>query len=505
MQERTLQYWLELLIRRRSIALQVGASVFGLILLGTLLWPPVYRSTAKILVQDDRAQYLVSPDLQGNTAEKQAIVAHPVTQTDLNSEIELLTSTYLIKQALNGLPAPIAYHGPGSDVLKVFHVAMDLPAIGYNSLHSAPTLTSRDQWALMLEHHISSSAIKQSNMIEVNFKSHDPKWSRDFLGRLLNEYLEYHAHISHDPEAERFFKRQANLLRARLNASEEKLRQFEVQTGVTDVNAQKEQLVRQLSELELQNGRVQAALASNNQRVASIEAEMKTTPQQIGKETRSVQNMALQQLKPQVMEMKAERAELLSRYLPTSQRIKEIDAKIAAAQAILNREDHLEVQEKSVDLNPIWVTLDTGLESSRSNAAADQAMLKTLSGQIAALHDQINQMSTDAIAFDQLKRQVDTDREAYMSYVRKTEEARTAQALNLNKILNVSIAQPPLLPLRPEFPKVWLNLAAGLVLAALLGGLAAWWEESRDDRIFSPVTIAEVSGLSTVAILQDEA
>jgi uncharacterized protein involved in exopolysaccharide biosynthesis len=505
MQGRDLQYWLELLIRRRSIALQVGAAVFGLILLGTLLWPPVYQSTAKILVQDNRAQYLVSPDLQGSSAEKQAIVANPITQADLNSEIELLTSTYLIKDALSGLPAPVKYAGPGSNILKALHVAMDLPAIGYDSLHSAPELTGRDEWALKLEQHIASSAIKQSNMIEVSFNSRDPKWSRDFLSRLLNEYLVYHAHISHDPQAERFFEQQANILRARLDASEDKLRQFEVQTGVTDVSAQKQELVKQLSDLELQNGRVQAALASANQRVVSIQTEMKTTPQQIGKEMRSVQNMALQQLKPQVMQLKAERAELLSRYQPTSQRIKEIDAKIAAAQTILNREDHLEVQEKSVALNPIWVTLDTGLESSRANAAADQAMLKTLSSQIEALRGQINQMSTNAIAFERLKRQVDTDREAYMSYVRKTEEARTAQALNLNKILNVSIAQPPLLPLRPVFPKVWLNLGAGMVLALLLGGLAAWWEESRDDRIFSPVTVAEVSGLSTVAILRDEA
>ena len=504
MHRRDLQYWLELLARRRSIALQVGCAVFGLIVLGTLLWPPVYRSTAKILVQDNRAEYLVSPDLQDGS-QKQAVVANPITQADLNSEIELLTSTYLVKEALNGLPAPAKHGGIGSDILGAVHVAMDLPSIGYDSLHSAPKLTDREAWALKLERHLSSSAIKESNIIEVSFNSHDPQWSRDFLSRLLNEYLVYHAHISHDPQAERFFQQQAGLLQARLEASEGKLRQFEVQTGITDVNAQKQELVKQLADLELRSGQTQAAMASANRRIATIEAEMKNMPQQIGKETRSVQNLALQQLKPQLMQLKAERAELLSRYLPTSQRIKEIDAKIEAAQAIVDREDHLEVQEKSVALNPVWVSLDTSLESSRANAAADQATIAALSAQIADLRGRMNQMSTNAIQFDRLKRQVDTDREAYMSYVRKAEEARTAQALNLNKILNVSIAQPPMLPLRPEFPKVWMNLAAGLMLALLLGGLAAWWEEWQDDRIFSPVTIAEVSGLNTVAILRDEA
>src|SRR5205085_10712117 len=105
---------------------------------------------------------------------------------------------------------------------------------------------------------------------------------------------------------------------------------------------------------------------SAHEQVASLETELKATPTEIGKETRSVQNYALGQLKPQLLQLRAERAELLARYQAGSQRIQQIDAKIAAAQRILDREDHLEVQEKSVDLNPVWVTLDTSLEQAKT-------------------------------------------------------------------------------------------------------------------------------------------
>jgi uncharacterized protein involved in exopolysaccharide biosynthesis len=114
-------------------------------------------------------------------------------------------------------------------------------------------------------------------------------------------------------------------------------------------------------------------------------------------------------------------------------------------------------------------------------------------------------MVNNAVQVDRLERQVTTDKEAYLSYVRKSEEARTAQALNLNKILNVSVAQPPTAPLKPVFPKVWLNLAAALLLACTLGIGAAMWEEERDERIYSTATIGDVSGLTTVAILRDHA
>jgi polysaccharide biosynthesis protein PslE len=503
MQERNLGYWTDLLVRRRTIALEVGMAIFGLVALVTLLCPPTYRSSAKILVQSNRAQYLISPELQP-TAGNQILGVQPITQSDLNSEAELLTSVYMVKEALAGLAEPHS-QGVGSMMMSLMNLALNLPAAGYASLHHAPTVSARDALALKLSRHISADPVKMSNVLEVSFSSHEAQWSNAFLQRLLDEYLAYHAHISHDPEAEKFFNRQAALLRTRLDTSEDKLRQFEVQTGITDIRAQKQALVGRLSTLQGDAARADTNAAAAHEQVASLQGELKATPPQIDKETRAEQNIALGQLKPELMQLKAERAELLARYQPNSQRIQEINAKIAAAERILDQENRLEVREKSTELNPVWVTLDTNLEQARTTEASEEAAAKALSSQIQAVHAQINQITDSGVVLAQLERKVATDREAYMSYVRKSEEARTAEALNVNKILNVSIAEPPTMPMEPVFPVVWLNLLAGLAAAVVLGVLAAYWEEWQDDRIFSTSTIAEVSGLSTVAVLKDEA
>jgi uncharacterized protein involved in exopolysaccharide biosynthesis len=503
MQERNLSYWVDLLIRRRAIALEVGTGVFGLVALITLLCPPTYKSSAKILVQSNRAQYLVSPELQSSVATNQPLGVQPITQADLNSEAELLTSVYMVREALAGLAEPHS-QGVGSMMMNVMNLALNLPVVGYDSLHHAPAVSPRDAWALKLTRHISADPVKLSNVLEVSFRSHDAQWSNAFLQRLLNEYLAYHAHISHDPEAERFFNQQAGLLRGRLDASEDKLRQFEVQTGITDVRAQKQALVGRLSALQTDAARANTSTAAAHEQVASLEGELNKTPLQIDKETRAEQNVALGQLKPELMQLKAERAELLARYQPTSQRIEEINAKIAAAERILDQENRLEVREKSTELNPIWVTLDTNLEQAKTTESSEEAAVKALTSQIQTVQAQINQITNNAVVLAQFERQVAADREAYMSYVRKSEEARTAEALNINKILNVSIAEPPNVPLEPVFPIVWLNLLAGLAAAVILGVLAAYWEEWQDDRIFSTATISDVSGLSTVAVLRDE-
>jgi uncharacterized protein involved in exopolysaccharide biosynthesis len=338
----------------------------------------------------------------------------------------------------------------------------------------------------------------------VTFTSHDPNWSRDFLTRLVDQYLEYHAGLSADPQAEKFFNQQAQQLQAKLDASQDQLRQFEVQNGITDLPAQKQALVARLSDLLIQNNRTGAELAANREQVATLGTQLRATSERIGKEVRSVPNAALQQLKPQVMQLKAERAELLSRYQPNSQRIQEIDAKLAAAQKILDSENHLEVDEKSEDLNPVWVSVDTSLEQAKTGAAAAGATQSALQSEIQKTNAELTQMTNNGVPLERLERQVATDKEAYLSYVRKSEEARTAQALNLSKILNVSVAQPASLPIRPMSPTVWLNLLAGLVLAAGMGLGAAYWEEQQDKRIFSTASIYEASGLRTVAVFREE-
>ncbi len=501
---RDLHYWIELLFRRKNAFLETAGIIFGLVVIGTLLWPPLYQSSAKILVQDNRAQLLVSPDLQTESSQNPAIIANPVSEQDLNSEVELLTSIHLIKQAIAGLPLPKDVAGSGF-VQDTVGLALQLPNSGYRLLHASPALDARDQWALKLARRLGVSVIKRSNIIEVDFRAHDSRWAHDFLTMLLNQYQEYHAGLSHDPEAAQFFDQQAKQLNARLEDSENKLREFELKTGITSLSGQKQALVTRLSDLQIEEARDATALASAQQRVAALEQQLKTTPERINKETRSVQNLALQQLKPQVMQLEAERAELLSRYQPTSKRITEIDAKLAAAHRILDRENHLEVQEASTDVNPVWVTEDQNLAQAQTSVASLKAAHDAVGQQIDAMHQQLSEMVNNGMEIDRLSRQVATDKEAYLAYVRKGEEARAAQGLNLNKILNVSLAQPATQPLVPIFPVIWLNLLAGAALAMVAGVAAAYWEEQSDPRLYSAAAVEEASGVSTIAILRNEA
>lgn len=498
----TLEFWVEMLCRRWVVALQVGLLAFVIVALGSVLLPPTYQSDAKVLVESNRAQLLVSPGLQQDSPSQPSALSNPVNEQDLNSEVELLSSPYLIRQALDGVPER-KRSGMVATGVEYLQSILALPSSAYDALHGVPNMTPREEWANKIESKLSTSVIKRSNVIEIDFRSHDAQWSAEFLHRLLSRYLELHARISNNPEAEKFFEAQRKLLEERLNRAEETLRAAQLQTGISEVGAQQQALITQLYAAEADYRKTTAQLNAANELITNLQGQMAKTPQRQAKESKIVQNMALQQIKPQVLQLEAERAELLSRYQPTSARIREIDAKLGAAQQILQHENRSEVQESTSDINPTWATLDSDLAEARSDAASLQATQETQAKQAAALNQQLKNLASDGMEIERLQLQVESNKQAFLSYVRKGEEARAASALNRSQILNVTVVEDPVMPLEPVSPKLVLNLLAGFLLGLVFGTGAAYWAETSDPRISSVTAISQLTGLPIVAVVSD--
>ena len=502
MSMRDIQYWIEVIFRRRITIQRVTLTVVGFVAAASLIWPPMYESRSKVLVQPNAASMLMSPGVTQDSDTPRNF-ANPVTEEELNSEVEVLTNPYLIEDALESEDPP-AEGGPVHSTLQAVAAFTGIPAMLYGLLHKMPAVSDHDAEILKLESRVHVSLINRSNVVEVSFRSHDAAWCQKFLRRLMDAYLALHARLSHDPQAESFFEAQANLLRDKLRHSEEELRGAQLQTGIMSLGDQKQQSVLEYYTLDTEYRKTLSQLSGATQQISTLEDQMKSTPHYALKESRVVQNMALSQLKPQVLQMEAERGELLSRYQPSSQRIRDIDAKLDAARRILNRENHTEVQESTNDVNPTWATLDGELAQSRTQVAALGASRDALTAELARNRQRMNALTSDGVTIERLQRQVDTDKEAYLSYIRKGEEARAAEALNQRRILNVSIAQAPTDPLRPIFPNVALNFAAALAFGLMLGIVAAFFEEWRDQRIYSAQAISEYAGVTTLAVLPDE-
>jgi uncharacterized protein involved in exopolysaccharide biosynthesis len=467
-----------------------------------MLWTPTFESVAQVLVLSNRAQLVISPGLQANSAQLPA-VASPVTEQDLNSEVELLNSPALIQEAIKDIGGS-ERTGVVQMLSKLIHGVIALPETGYESLHGlrAPgTLALR---AKNLASHISVYVIKRSNVIEIGFRSHDADFSRNFLLRLLDRYIDLHVRISQEPDAEKFFQAQAQLLLNRLDRAEGKLRGVEAQTGIAQIQDQTLAVIRELYAAEAAYRSTSALLSGTRQRVVWYERELNHIPYRQAKEIKIVQNMALQGLKPQVLQLEAQRAELRTRYRPDSRKVTEINAQLDAAHSILDRENHQEVQEQSYDINPTWQTLDSDLAVARADAASLAANQSAKAEQMEDLRGQLTSLTQSKLTIDRLQLDFESAKAAYISYISRGEEARAAHALNESKIVNVRVVQAPTLPQTPESPNVKINLLAGLFLALILGLATAYWADMHDSKICATSAIDGITGLSTIVVLDDQ-
>ena len=135
--------WIEIAYRRRRVALIAGLALFGAVALVTLWLAPVYVSTCQVLIQDNRAELLVSPGLQENAPQSPSAVSNPVNEQDLNSERELITSVYLVKLVIADMQVPPSYKRTSGITMAIIKGAARLPLTGYAALHDIPQLSSK--------------------------------------------------------------------------------------------------------------------------------------------------------------------------------------------------------------------------------------------------------------------------------------------------------------------------------------------------------------------------
>jgi uncharacterized protein involved in exopolysaccharide biosynthesis len=248
-------------------------------------------------------------------------------------------------------------------------------------------------------------------------------------------------------EAEGFFNAQSDILRTKLGESEAALKGVRARLGGlagrdAEVTAEVNRLSSELSQTVVERGEQQ-------ERVAYFE-RVKAS----GGDGRIAT--------PELLQLEAQRAQLVGHYRPDSERMRDIDEQIARLRVAIRGYD--------------TVVSTTGGTSTGGNLIEARARLAALRGREEALTQQLETyrrqmelLKTDAFELTRLERQVKLDEEAYLSYVRAAEQSRLSNAIEQSKMLRLTIVEPAVVPMEPVGPRrsgiLLFGVAGGLVLA----------------------------------------
>jgi len=436
--------------QKRAIVITFWSLLAGAIL-ATILMPSDYQASTKFLIERSRIDPVVSP---GHDTES---IKTDVTEEELNSEVELIKSDDVLRQVV----VAAGLHHRSS--LRNF---VD-NALGYVGLKPTEEVKIAKS-AIRLGRELNIQLIKKSNLITVSYSSSDPKLAAKVLQCLDEAYLQKNLAVHHPQGEFQFFDQEAQAYQKNLADAENQLKAFSEQQGGVSPQLARDITLQKLNEFAANLQQTYAEIASTQTRIDSLEKQAGVTPERLTTQSSATDDaQVLQGMKNTLMSLELKRTEMLTKYQPTYPLVQEVDKQIADTRSAIANEEAKPLKAETTDRNPTYAWINEELAKAKADEAGLQARAASLKAVVEQYQETARTLEQKGIQQQDLLRQVKTDEENYLLYQHKREEARMTDALDRKRILNVAIAEQPIVPAIQTNTR-WLILLAGILLA--LGG-----------------------------------
>ena len=437
------------------------AGSFGLLLLGAMLFVVFsarYESHFKVLLRRGR----FDPVASSQPASALDFTHPDITEEELNSEVELLRDEDLLKQVAE-MAGLVAAGTPDSErPIEIEHAVRKLGR------------------RLQVE------ALKKSNLIEVSYKDTSPERASRILVSLSNLYVQRHMNLQRPPGEIQFFSQQTAESEKRLHRSEADLVHYTRVRGVASAGLERDIALQKLGEADAASRQIDLDSAETERRIASLREQIKSFPSRSVTLKRWADNpQVLEKMKTHLLELQLKRTELLTRFEPSYRLVQEVDREIAETRASIEAEALTPIRDETTDKDPNYEWARMEMERAVVQWDGLRARQSNASTQVISLRKFAQQMQSESIDQQDLVRTAKADEDNYLLYLRKSEEARIADALDEHRILNVAIVSPPGIPALPNHSLLlYFCLAFGLAIAFSIG--VAFTTEYFDPTIRTP-------------------
>jgi uncharacterized protein involved in exopolysaccharide biosynthesis len=467
----SLQDIVAIIRRRRWQIMLIFAIAMAAVVTGTLLMPKQYESRMKVLVMNKRADMIVSPeraDASGYPAE--------VSEAQINSEIELLTSDSLLRQV----------------VLRCGLGQREREKEGPIATERAVRRLQRDDLKI--------SPVRKADIIQVAYTDPDPRRAVAVLTTLTELYLEEHLKVHGTPGTYSFFNGQAEHYQGELKDADRRLADFRRSEDIVQLDQQKAVMVQKAAESEALLMQAEAAVSEYSQKIAASRRELASAAPRVVTQTRTSSNQySVERLYTMLAELQNRRTQLLAKFRPDDRSVQEVEREIADTSAALEKATKLTGLEQSTDINATRQALEIDVSRQQAELAGLKSRRNTLALETGTYRQQMMKLANATAQFDELVRAQKEAEENYLLYARKTEEARIAESLDRQKIANVAIAETPMEPHLPSKPNLMLNFSLGGLLSVFLSLGLAFAAESLHETIDEARELEELTGLPVLA------
>jgi len=227
---------------------------------------------------------------------------------------------------------------------------------------------------------------------------------------------------------------------------------------------------------------------------------LKTIPRTIAvTEQLNLNTSLISTLESKLMELELEEKELLIKYNEDSRWVRNVREEINIVQKKLDEQKTKNYGTKNFGRNDTFVNLQEEVLRNQSSFKALEAKYDSLTAQLVDIQRELNQLTNSEMHYNQLLQDVETHRQNYRLYTTKFEESRISEAMDTEKMTNVSIIETASPPLKPGNMSPVLMLTAAILLGCFGGLSLALILEFFNDRLEKPEEIEAYLSLPILA------
>lgn len=462
---------LVLLWRAKWLMALVFLPIFATGIMIAMTLPTEYVAQSRVFVSLSE-EYVFRPRVGENIQN-----TVPDTEQLIQSEIELIRSPVISDRVLTELGIATIY-----------------PKL----VEAAPTSSENDRYELaeaavtLIDQNFVATAAPKASVIQASFTHPDPETASRVLNAILDAYIEYRSEIFED-KSPVSLERQRVQFENELRDVEEEMRAFLETNKLGDFETAR------LTTQALFTS-VQEAILANNTNRSELEAQLAVLRQQLDATPEDVDIFVEDSSSQSLVDLQLQREDLLTRYKPDSQAVKDIDARIERSRAFLSsREGNTGTVRRGP--NPVFQQLQTTFNSVRSQLAAARQQGAVLARQAEDISKQQMSLATLSPQWQVLQRKRDLLEDNARNFATREVEARSLAEIADQGSDNIRILERARRPVEGSSMKVLAAIASLLFagFCALIAGMI--WALTRKG-FATPAALERTTGLPVVSTIR---
>ncbi len=475
-----------LFIFRHEVKITVVAT-FVVVLLGALLLPNRYESTALLLVKPGRDSSTVPIELSN----RQAIVVPSALRDPLLDEERMLTGRPIMRKVSEKYLAELSRAEPETGVLASIKnglksVVGAVVGAGRSVLQFIGLVEKRTQAERMAEDLEKNFKVRHepgSSVMELTFTWNDPTTAQTVLKTWIEEYQLQRTKTLGRVSLYTFYESEVKNTGDNIISYKKQIQNYLNQLSAVSISQRLADTSQGLNDLRTERNNTTRAIASTKAGLDLLKKQLAAQPKTVSVGRELTLNPNRQDLQNRINGKEVERQELLRSFKEQAPPIRAVNEEINNLKKLLNEQDATVQRSESITPNPIYNRMQNVYADQQTSFARLQTQLTQQNTQIAQLEADRQQALNLEPELSRLQNELDAAEKSYALYTDSLEKARIDRELDNSQISNIATIEEATYNPSRVFPKSLLMVLLAFPLSLVVGALALYFFYLLDQRI----------------------